>query len=109
MRLRRTSQRSDGRKCRRLEAAHTANPNLVAILSFTAQYYGQLGYELSTLDSISNQNSADGSNSLFWELLVNGTVTQTGMDTTNMHDYLLGAITAALHGRPAPSLMPAEP
>ncbi len=27
----------------------------------------------------------------------------------SMHDYLLAAITAALHGRPAPSLMPAGP
>ncbi len=25
----------------------------------------------------------------------------------NLHDYLLTAITAALHGQPAPSLMPA--
>jgi transposase len=27
----------------------------------------------------------------------------------NLHDYLLAAITAALHGQPAPSLMPAGP
>lgn len=26
----------------------------------------------------------------------------------NLHDYLLAAITAALHGQPAPSLPPAE-
>ena len=27
----------------------------------------------------------------------------------SMHDYLLAAITASLHGQPAPSLMPAGP
>jgi len=27
----------------------------------------------------------------------------------SMHDYVLDAITAALHARPAPSLMPAGP
>jgi hypothetical protein len=27
----------------------------------------------------------------------------------SMHDYVLAAITQALHGRPAPSLMPAGP
>jgi transposase len=27
----------------------------------------------------------------------------------SMHDYMLGAITAALHGRPTPSLLPAGP
>jgi len=27
----------------------------------------------------------------------------------NLHDYLLAAITAALHGQPAPSLLPSRP
>ena len=27
----------------------------------------------------------------------------------NLHDYLLTAITAALHGQPAPSLLPSGP
>ena len=52
-----------------LEAAYVANPSLSKVLSFSAQYWGTLGYELLMLDAVSNQDAADGT-FLFWELLL---------------------------------------
>lgn len=42
------------------EAPYVANPSLNKVLSFSAQYWGTLDYELLMLDAVSNQDAAGG-------------------------------------------------
>lgn len=54
-----------------------------AVVEYTLEYYGpSFGYELVTLDALSLQVGADGETSVFWELLLNGEMTNTGIDST---------------------------
>jgi hypothetical protein len=72
-----------------MEAAYAAEMTSPqkAVVEFTLEYYGpSFGYELLTLDSISLQVGADGGTSIFWELLVNGQMTTTGIDSTYPND-----------------------
>jgi hypothetical protein len=68
-----------------MEAAYAAEMTspLKAVVEYTLEYYGpSFGYELVTLDSMSLQVGADGESSAFWELLLNGQMTSTGIDST---------------------------
>lgn len=64
-----------------MEAAY--DPPIVA---FTLQFFGSPGYELMNLDSLANQVGGDGNTFLFWELLINGQFSQTGIDETILND-----------------------
>jgi uncharacterized protein DUF4430 len=69
-----------------MEAAYAANEPLQNVLRFDARFFGSSGYELMMLDGISAQTGADGMSFFFWELLVNGAESPTGMDATTVHD-----------------------
>ncbi len=49
---------------------------------FTLEYFGSLGYEVTMLDGLSAQVGSDAGTYLFWELLRNGTPSDTGIDAT---------------------------
>ena len=79
--------------------AHHANMNVQAAMedgynlhedtafSFTLQYFGgQLGYEVVSLDGITNQIGTDSGTYVFWALSVNGTFSPTGIDSTPIKD-----------------------
>jgi len=68
-----------------MEAAYAAEMTTPqkGIVEYTLEYYGpSLGYEVLTLNSISLQVGADGATTLFWELLINGQMSSTGIDST---------------------------
>lgn len=55
--------------------------------NFSLQYFGsELGYEVITLDGISNQVASDFGAYIFWALSVNGTFSPTGIDDTALND-----------------------
>ncbi len=66
-----------------MESAYAAGTSpLQGVVEFTLKYYGpSFGYELLTLNSISLQVGADGT-AVFWELLINGQIADTGIDST---------------------------
>jgi hypothetical protein len=66
-----------------LEAAYDADPGERQVLDYRLQYFGaSLGYELVAIDAISSQAGGDGASWLFWELLINGQWSSTGIDQT---------------------------
>jgi hypothetical protein len=55
--------------------------------NFSIQYFGSnLGYEVVTLDGIANQVGSDSGAYVFWALSVNGTLSPTGIDGTDLND-----------------------
>src|SRR5260370_8084240 len=55
--------------------------------NFSLRYFGsQLGYEVTTLDRLSQQIGSDANTYLFWELLINGGFSQHGVDSTFPND-----------------------
>jgi Domain of unknown function (DUF4430) len=66
-----------------MQSAYDADPATRPVVRFAIEYFGSsLGYELTTLDSIAAQNGGDGQSWLFWELLINGQPSPTGIDET---------------------------
>ena len=66
-----------------LEAGHDANPGSERTLRFTVEYFGsELGYELDELDAIGDQIGGDGNHWLFWELRINGELSEKGIEST---------------------------
>ncbi|MDX6669906.1 MAG: hypothetical protein QOI91_269 [Solirubrobacteraceae bacterium] len=69
-----------------MEVAYNVNsgsppPPLEIMLRFTVEYFGStFGYELLTL------NSTTAAGNTWWELVVNGAETPTGMDSTFLND-----------------------
>lgn len=68
-----------------MEAAYGLTPGHT--YNFSLQYFGTaLGYEVVTLDSITNQAGSEPNSFLFWALYVNGTLSPTGIDATVLVD-----------------------
>ena len=66
-----------------MEAAYNLHKNPVA--SFTLQYFGStLGYEVIELDGIFNQVGVNSNAYVFWALSVNGHLSPTGIDSTEL-------------------------
>jgi hypothetical protein len=66
-----------------MQSAYDADPAARSTLAFDVEYFGSsLGYELTTLDGIAGQAGGDGNTYLFWELLINGQPSATGIDQT---------------------------
>jgi len=66
-----------------MQTAYDSDPAIQRTLQFQLEYFGeQLGYELTTLDAIAAQVGGDAETFLFWELLINGQISQTGIDQT---------------------------
>lgn len=66
---------------RAMEDAYNTNPGQA--YNFSLRYFGsELGYEVVVLDSIDQQAGSDPDAFLFWELLINGTISQHGVDGT---------------------------
>jgi hypothetical protein len=68
-----------------MEGAY-ATPPITEVKGFSLRYFGALGYELVTLDSISGQAGGDKTTFLFWELQINGQFVQHGIDETYPKD-----------------------
>jgi hypothetical protein len=65
-----------------MQSAYDADPAR-SVARFALEYFGSsLGYELTTLDAIASQAGGDGQSWLFWELLINGQPSPTGIDET---------------------------
>jgi hypothetical protein len=45
-----------------------------------------LGYEVIALDGIANQVGSDSGAYVFWALSINGTLSPTGIDSTQLND-----------------------
>lgn len=55
--------------------------------NFSLQYFGSnLGYEVITLDGIANQTGSDSGAYVFWALSINGILSPTGIDSTQLND-----------------------
>lgn len=68
-----------------MEAAYGLTPG--HSYNFSLQYFGAgLGYEVVTLDSITNQIGSDPNSYLFWALYINNTFSPTGIDSTVLQD-----------------------
>jgi hypothetical protein len=66
-----------------MEIAYNADPAGRKVVQFTLEYFGaSLGYELTALDAIGAQSGGDGETFLFWELSINGQISETGIDQT---------------------------
>lgn len=63
-----------------MEAAYSVGSGY----SFRLRYFGNLGYEVVTIDEISSQTGSDIS--FYWELLINGYPATQGIDQTYLSD-----------------------
>jgi hypothetical protein len=68
-----------------MEKAHSLHSDKA--FNFSLQYFGgELGYEVTILDSIVNQVGSNSGAYVFWALSVNGTLSPTGIDSTQLND-----------------------
>jgi hypothetical protein len=63
-----------------LEAAYVSGGSY----SFLLQYYGALGYEVTTIDQIAAQQGTDAA--YYWQFFYNGQSAQQGIDETFLND-----------------------
>lgn len=78
------------------------NQNSAANFTFSLQYYGSYGYLVDMINETYDTFISKYQPFYFWELLVNGNVSQTGIDTTILNDgdvveFLFTTYTSTTH------------